>query len=145
MEALSVKDLLQATNGNLISGNELDEINNIAIDSRKAKLGDVFIAIIGENLDGHKFMQSALDNGCKTFIKNRSNSIKFESSDINLIEVDDTTIALGDIAKYYKEKFVIPYIGVTGSVGKTLPESSVPGTLLPSAPPMVLPDRSTSI
>ena len=119
MEALSVKDLLQATNGNLISGNELDEINNIAIDSRKAKLGDVFIAIIGENLDGHKFMQSALDNGCKTFIKNRSNSIKFESSDINLIEVDDTTIALGDIAKYYKEKFVIPYIGVTGSVGKT--------------------------
>ena len=47
MEALSVKDLLQATNGNLISGNELDEINNIAIDSRKAKLGDVFIAIIG--------------------------------------------------------------------------------------------------
>ena len=119
MEALSVKDLLQATNGNLVSGNELDEINNIAIDSRKAKLGDVFIAIIGENLDGHKFMQSALDNGCKTFIKNRSNSIKFESSDINLIEVDDTTIALGDIAKYYKEKFVIPYIGVTGSVGKT--------------------------
>ena len=119
MEALSVKDLLQATNGNLVSGNELDEINNISIDSRKAKLGDVFIAIIGENLDGHKFMQSALDNGCKTFIKNRSNSIKFESSDINLIEVDDTTIALGDIAKYYKEKFVIPYIGVTGSVGKT--------------------------
>lgn len=119
MEALSVKDLLQATNGNLVSGNELDKINNISIDSRKAKLGDVFIAIIGENLDGHKFMQSALDNGCKTFIKNRSNSIKFESSDINLIEVDDTTIALGDIAKYYKEKFVIPYIGVTGSVGKT--------------------------
>ena len=119
MEALLVKDLLQATNGNLVSGNELDKINNISIDSRKAKLGDVFIAIIGENLDGHKFMQSALDNGCKTFIKNRSNSIKFESSDINLIEVDDTTIALGDIAKYYKEKFVIPYIGVTGSVGKT--------------------------
>ncbi|MGL5717468.1 MAG: UDP-N-acetylmuramoyl-tripeptide--D-alanyl-D-alanine ligase [Paraclostridium sp.] len=119
MEALSIKELLVATNGKLVEGNEKEEITNIVIDNRVAKPGDVFIAIIGENLDGHKFMQGALDNGCKTFIKNKSNSIKFESSDINLIEVEDTTIALGDIARYYKEKFNIPYIGVTGSVGKT--------------------------
>lgn len=119
MEALSVKELVIATKGNLVNGNELDEIKNIAIDSRKAKLEDAFIAIIGENLDGHNFMQSAYENGCRTFIKNKSNSIKFESKDINLIEVDDTTTALGDIANYYKCKFDIPYIGVTGSVGKT--------------------------
>ncbi len=119
MEALSIRELLLATNGLLVTGNELEEIQSIEIDSRKSKLGDVFVAIIGENLDGHNFMQSALNNGCKTFIKNKSNSIKFGSSDINLIEVDDTTKALGDIAKYYKNKFLIPYIGVTGSVGKT--------------------------
>ncbi|WGX75879.1 UDP-N-acetylmuramoyl-tripeptide--D-alanyl-D-alanine ligase [Paraclostridium bifermentans] len=119
MESLSIKELVIATKGTLVKGNESDEIQNIVIDSRKAKSTDAFIAIIGESLDGHKFMQSAYENGCKTFIKNRSNSIKFESSDINLIEVEDTTKALGDIANFYKCKFEIPYIGVTGSVGKT--------------------------
>ena len=119
MESLSIKELVEASNGTLVQGNELDTIKNIVIDSRKATDVDVFIAIIGENLDGHNFMQSALENGCKTFIKNKSNGIKIISSDINLIEVEDTTKALGDIAKYYKEKFKIPYIGVTGSVGKT--------------------------
>jgi UDP-N-acetylmuramoyl-tripeptide--D-alanyl-D-alanine ligase len=119
MEALSIKELVVASNGTLVQGKELEKIQNIVIDSRKATEVDAFIAIIGENLDGHKFMQSALENGCKTFIKNKSNSIKIISSDINLIEVEDTTKALGDIAKFYKEKFNIPYIGVTGSVGKT--------------------------
>ncbi|MGL5757106.1 MAG: UDP-N-acetylmuramoyl-tripeptide--D-alanyl-D-alanine ligase [Paraclostridium sp.] len=119
MESLSIKELVVASNGTLVKGNELDEIKNIVIDSRRATVEDVFIAIIGENLDGHKFMQAALENGCKTFIKNKSNGIKIVSSDINLIEVEDTTKALGDIAKFYKEKFNIPYIGVTGSVGKT--------------------------
>ncbi|WP_250672747.1 UDP-N-acetylmuramoyl-tripeptide--D-alanyl-D-alanine ligase [Paraclostridium ghonii] len=119
MECLSIKELVIATEGTLVKGNESDKIQSIAIDSRKAKSTDAFIAIIGESLDGHNFMQSAYENGCKTFIKNRSNGIKFESSDINLIEVEDTTKALGDIANFYKCKFEIPYIGVTGSVGKT--------------------------
>jgi len=64
-------------------------------------------------------MESAYKNGCRTFIKNESNGIKLGSSDINLIEVKDTEKAMGDIAKYYKGKFDIPYIGITGSVGKT--------------------------
>lgn len=119
MESLSIKEIVIATRGNLVKGNELDEVEKIVIDSRNAKFKDAFIAIIGESLDGHNFMQSAYENGCRTFIKNKSNSIKIESSDINLIEVEDTTKALGDIANFYKCKFNIPYIGVTGSVGKT--------------------------
>ena len=119
MESLSIKELLISTNGNLVCGNDDDKINNIVIDSRKAKLGDAFIAIIGENLDGHNFINSAYENGCKTFIKNKSNSINLQFQDINLIEVEDTTLALAHIANYYKSKFEIPFIGVTGSVGKT--------------------------
>ena len=66
MESLSIKELVVASNGTLVNGNELDEIKKIVIDSRAANEGDAFIAIIGENLDGHKFIQSALENGCKT-------------------------------------------------------------------------------
>ncbi len=119
MKFLTIKELVLASDGKLLSGNENDCIYDIVIDSRKASKENVFVAIIGENLDGHKFINSAYKNGCKTFIKNESSSINLDSSDINLIEVKNTEVALGNIAKYYKEKFDIPYIGVTGSVGKT--------------------------
>ena len=119
MKFLTIKELVLASDGKLLSGNENDCIYDIVIDSRKASKENVFVAIIGENLDGHKFINSAYENGCKTFIKNESSSINLDSSDINLIEVKDTELALGMISKYYKEKFDIPYIGVTGSVGKT--------------------------
>ncbi|MGL5346370.1 MAG: UDP-N-acetylmuramoyl-tripeptide--D-alanyl-D-alanine ligase [Peptostreptococcaceae bacterium] len=119
MESLTISELLLATNGTLVQGNKNDCINDIVIDSRKVNQDNLFVAIIGENLDGHNFMQGAYEKGCKNFIKNKSNSIKIDGSDINLIEVEDTTLALGDISRFYREKYDIPYIGVTGSVGKT--------------------------
>lgn len=119
MKCLTVKELVLATKGKLKVGSGDDCVDNIIIDSRKADDKSAFISIIGENLDGHNFMKSAYEKECKTFIKNESSGIKLEGSDINLIEVEDTTKALGDISKYYKEKFDIPFIGITGSVGKT--------------------------
>lgn len=65
-------------------------------------------------------MKFVYDSGCKIFIKNESNGIKLESLDINLIEVKDIFLVLGDILKYYKEKFDILFIGVIGSVGKII-------------------------
>ena len=119
MKSLTIFELVLATKGTLVIGNENDRIDDVVIDSRCANEKNVFVAIIGENLDGHRFMESAYENGCRTFIKHESNGIKLDSSDINLIEVKDTEKAMGDIARYYKEKFDIPYIGITGSVGKT--------------------------
>jgi UDP-N-acetylmuramoyl-tripeptide--D-alanyl-D-alanine ligase len=129
MECLTVEELVLATKGKLIYGNEKDLVNDIVIDSRKANKENVFVAIIGENLDGHEFINSAYENGCKTFIKNESSSININSSDINLIEVENTEIALGQIAKYYKEKFDIPYVAVTGSVGKTTTRDMIYSTV----------------
>lgn len=129
MNSLTISELTVATNGRLVIGNESDAVKDVVIDSRKANKDNVFVAVIGESLDGHQFMQSAYENGCKTFIKNASSSIKLNSSDINLIEVKDTQIALGDIARYYKEKFDIPYIGVTGSVGKTTTRDMIYATV----------------
>ncbi|MGL5329761.1 MAG: UDP-N-acetylmuramoyl-tripeptide--D-alanyl-D-alanine ligase [Peptostreptococcaceae bacterium] len=119
MEKLTIKELVTATQGNLVLGNEQANVNDIVIDSRKANENNVFVAIIGENLDGHKFMSSAYDQGCKTFIKNKNSDVELNQDDVNIIEVNDTEIALGDISKYYKLKFEIPFIGITGSVGKT--------------------------
>jgi UDP-N-acetylmuramoyl-tripeptide--D-alanyl-D-alanine ligase len=119
MKNLTISELVLATKGTLVIGNENDRIDDVVIDSRCANEKNVFVAIIGENLDGHRFMEPAYKNGCRTFIKHESNGIKLDSSDINLIEVKDTEKSMGDIARYYKGKFEIPYIGITGSVGKT--------------------------
>ena len=70
MQKLSIEELLKATDGKLLKGDIFYEINDVVIDSRNANKDNVFVAIIGKNLDGHKFLDSAYKNGCKTFIKN---------------------------------------------------------------------------
>ena len=62
-------------------------------------------------------MESAYEKGCRNFLEDKNHD--FQKEDINIVKVDDTTKAFGQIAKGYKEKFNIPIIAVTGSVGKT--------------------------
>ena len=120
MEKMTIKELVTASRGVQMLGGLDAAIEGIVIDSRKANKDNAFVAIIGENLDGHKFIQSAYDNGCRTFIVSDRNVVLLTREEvINVIRVEDTQLAMGYIGTYYKEKFNIPYIGVTGSVGKT--------------------------
>ena len=130
MEYLTIKELILASEGQLVSKcNEETIVNNIVIDSRKAGKDSAFVAIVGENLDGHNFINLAINQGCKTIIKNKNNNVDIENKEVNVIEVSDTEIALGDIAKFYKNKFKIPFIAVTGSVGKTTTRDMVYSTI----------------
>ena len=130
MEYLTIKELILASEGQLVSKcNEDTVVNDIVIDSRKANKDNAFVAIVGENLDGHNFINLAINQGCKTIIKNKNNNVDIENKEVNVIEVSDTEIALGDIAKFYKNKFKIPFIAVTGSVGKTTTRDMVYSTI----------------
>ena len=130
MEYLTIKELILASEGQLVSKcNEETIVSNIVIDSRKAGKDSAFVAIVGENLDGHNFINLAINQGCKTIIKNKNNNVDIENKEINVIEVNNTEIALGDIAKFYKNKFKIPFIAVTGSVGKTTTRDMVYSTI----------------
>ena len=89
----------------------------ITTDSRNLIEGDIYIAIEGENSDGHNYLEQvdALNASAVIVDKNK------ECSNLNaqIISVDDTINAIGDIAKSYRQKFNIPIIGITGSNGKT--------------------------
>ena len=121
---MKIKDLIEATNGNLINGNLGDEIGSFSKDTRIINYGDTYIGIKGENFDGNDFWKEALEKGAKTVIVQNIN-FKNEILDVyknkNIILVEDTIKALADIAKYRrdicKEDFIV--VGVTGSVGKT--------------------------
>ena len=60
-----MKELAIASRGVHILGGLDATIEGIVIDSRKANKNNAFVAIIGENLDGHEFIQSAYNNGCR--------------------------------------------------------------------------------
>ena len=87
----------------------------ISIDSRTAKKGDVFLALRGENFDGHKFIAAAEKAGCVLAV------VEYvpEGCTIPCIIVDNTRDALGYIARDYKRLFRTISVAVTGSVGKT--------------------------
>lgn len=117
MEKLSINEVLEFTKGELVYGKSDSCILNISIDSREVNSETLFIPIIGARFDGHDFMEDAYNLGCKNFLCDKNH--EFVKDDINLISVSDTKEAFGLIAKGYKNKFSIPFIGITGSVGKT--------------------------
>ena len=113
-----VNELLRATRGRLISGKTSTVVKGISIDSRTIKPQEAFIAIKGPNFDGHNFVDEAIKRGAKAVIFQRQGS-RVKGKEVAFIEVKDTIRALGDIAKFQRQKFDIPVIAVTGSNGKT--------------------------
>ena len=120
MISLRVEEVVQATQGQLVcQGEDSGVITNIVIDSRLVCPGAMFVAIVGESMDGHIFLESAHQEGCKFFLVSNESYITDRFKDSTVIKVDNTEIGLGLLGKYYRDKFDIPFVGITGSVGKT--------------------------
>ncbi len=88
-------------------------VTDVTTNSKEAKDGSVFIAIKGERFDAHDFVKSAIQNGAVCAVTERA------VEDAKCIIVDSTRSAYLNIAHYYRSKFDIPLVAVTGSVGKT--------------------------
>jgi len=90
------------------------EVTGVSIDTRTLKPGDIYIAIIGEQHDGHKFIAQAIEAGAVAAIISKPCD-----ADVPLIEVQDTTLALGRLAAHHRCAHPVPLIAITGSCGKT--------------------------
>jgi UDP-N-acetylmuramoyl-tripeptide--D-alanyl-D-alanine ligase len=88
----------------------------ISTNSRTVKKGELFIALSGEKFDGHKFVAQALKKGAAGALISKTINIK---TDKPLIRVRDTLKAFQELARIYKKRFDIPFVGITGSSGKT--------------------------
>ncbi len=126
MQRLNVNDILKATNGHLVCGDADFEISEIMTDSRKAGSNMMFVPIAGENNDGHDYIENALSAGAGVVITHKD---ILPRPDKSIIRVSDTRIAFGDIARYYKEKYKLPTVAITGSVGKTTTKDMVSAVL----------------
>lgn len=117
----SIDDVLKATAGTLISGAPVNTFYGISTDSRLISKGNLFVALKGENFDGHDFTQTALKQGAAGILAHDEEKINQIQGDkkFAVIKVADTLTALGDLAHEWRKRFSIPVIGLTGSSGKT--------------------------
>ena len=111
---------LVKTLGAQVSGNISTEfVPEVSTDTRNVKANNMFVAICGENFDGHKFVQEAIKKGVKIIVVNdKFNDSEFKDK-ASFIKLPDTLDALASIAKLILSKSKAKIIGLTGSTGKT--------------------------
>lgn len=116
MENMTVREILLATDGRLLCGSEDTVLEHISIDSRTMKGNDLFVPIIGERVDAHRFINQALEAGAAAALTSQHD---FMESEKPWIRVRDTKKALQALGSFYRDRLSLPLVGITGSVGKT--------------------------
>ena len=122
MIPLFLSDIANAVNGQLHGENV--QINSITTDSRTLKKGDLFLALKGDNFDGHKFIEQAETIGCSALIVDH-----LVTSSLAQIIVEDTHKALGEVGAYVKQLVAPKTVAITGSSGKTTVKEMVSAIL----------------
>lgn len=129
MEPITVREIIEAVGGRLLG--EFDgldmAITHVLTDSRNPDPGALFIPLVGERFDGHAFINDALEGGAAGCFTQRERESYLPGK--FYIKVSSTQKALRDLARHYKQKFPIPYVAITGSVGKTTTKDMVAAVL----------------
>ena len=144
---LTINDIIIACEGeaHVNPADENSKVTSVVLDSRLVTEGGVFVAQKGEKVDGHSFIGQVFEKGAALVIAEMTpdaverifkkeaateNEADTESAKWgNYIVVEDSLIALKKIAKAYREKLDIPFVGITGSVGKTSTKEFIAGVL----------------
>lgn len=110
--SLTLRECVTALGAELLG--ESATVTGVSIDTRTLKQGDLYIAIVGENFNGHEFVGAAQEAGAAAVLVH-------EAVETNLpqLHVDNTQVALGQLGKFWAKRFAIPTIAITGSNGKT--------------------------
>lgn len=123
--ALRLDEIIEVCSGKLIQGDRSDLVAEVSTDTRTLKGGELFIALQGKNFDGHDFVAASQKKGAIGAVISK----RLESPIKNLIWVNDTLEALGEIASAYRAKFSLPIVAVTGSNGKTTTKEMIASLL----------------
>ena len=129
MEALTLRQLLEAVGGTLLGEfNDMDAaVAEVCTDSRSITPGCLFIPLEGERFDGHSFINAALEAGAAGCFTARERESYLPGK--FYIKVRSTQRSLWELARYYRQQFPIPFVAVTGSVGKTTAKDMIAAVL----------------
>ncbi len=129
MEPITLRQILEAVDGTLLGEfSDLDAaVTAVETDSRDIHPGSLFIPLEGERFDGHAFIPAALAAGAAGCLTARARD-SYEPGKF-YVKVRSTQRALRDLARWYKKQFDIPFVCITGSVGKTTTKDMVAAVL----------------
>lgn len=117
MKGLTLDNLARVCRGTYCGSPEQKryEVESIVTDSRQVQPGALFVAILGQRVDGHRFIGDVIERGAMAVLSEQDLGVQ----PYPYIKVDSSLQAVKDIAGYYLEGLSIPVVGITGSVGKT--------------------------
>jgi UDP-N-acetylmuramoyl-tripeptide--D-alanyl-D-alanine ligase len=145
VEVLTVENVICALGGRSYTRARLtDRVSGVTVDSRQARAGSLFVALPGEQADGHRYVADALARGaiaaiverdvaCGTMLDLRDPSQAPEGGEVVplpvCLRVDDSLAALQQIAAWWRTQFDVRVIGITGSIGKTTTKEFIASVL----------------
>ena len=139
MATFTVEDVVRATQGVLVGGDLGVPVAGVSIDSRTLHLGEVFFAIRGHHMDGHRYLGDAASRGASCLAVHALADDLPPS--VPVVLVDDTTRALGRFAAWHRARFALPVAAVTGSNGKTTTKEMM-AAVLGALGPVLKPEGS---
>jgi UDP-N-acetylmuramoyl-tripeptide--D-alanyl-D-alanine ligase len=124
---LSAREILKATGGAPLRGGRGWSCSGVSTDTRTLAAGNLFIALSGENFDGHDCLAMAAKRGAAGLLirADAAEKLAMAPEEIPVIAVPDTLKALGGIARAWRQRFPIPVVAITGSSGKTTTKEMV--------------------
>lgn len=124
----SVEGIIAMLDADYIENDDIrKQVRGVCIDSRKVVEGNLYIPLIGSNNNGHTYIRQAIEQGAVATLWNRSEPNP--PKEITVILVQDTTIALQQLAYVYRKQLSMKVVGITGSNGKTSTKDILAGML----------------
>ena len=124
MADFTIREILEATGGKLFAPSGFGDptVHGFTIDTRTLTPGMGYVAIRGETFDGHRFIPDAMEKGAV---------LSISDTDVPSphVRVDNTVLAYQNLAKLHRERFDLPVVCITGSVGKTTTKEMVKAVL----------------
>ena len=114
---LTVQEAAQALQADWYGDNVV--FTSVSTDSRTVQPGDLFVALFGERFDGHQFIISARDQGAVAAMVDNKTDHTLSLPEFGWLSVQDTRLGLGQLSSFWRTRFSLPFVAVTGSNGKT--------------------------
>ena len=118
---MTVHEIAAACGGKLLCGDGAADVTGFVTDSRQAGPGLMFVPVVGEKVDAHRFIPQVVAAGAAASFTEREETVEGAT----LVYVEDTVAALQKAAAAWRSRFSIPVVGITGSVGKTTTKEMV--------------------
>ena len=126
MTPCTAREICAAVGGTLLQDSGAP-VTGVTTDSRAVQPGQLFIPLVGERFDGHAYISKALDGGAAGCLTAREPETLLPGK--LYIRVADTRLALKALASWYRDKFDLPVVQVTGSAGKTTTKEMIASVL----------------